>query len=350
VGTISLESLRAIHGILERRILEASGAAYKEIANKRLSELARGEYGIYLPEDVNFVGIAESSARAAGLPNPEDDAYVLLEQVLTRAPKTTDLTGLNRDYARATVLASLVRHLRDQGMSLKGVLAHPTVKELLDRYKIRASTAENFYNGKRPNKQINVERLWKPSGRDNALASYDPSKGALSAYLKTVLRNQAHDLKRVLDQESDVLSHSLRFKTGPDDDQPGIDPERSPEFSVDAHSEIESRLMVGDFRRKLKAKNPRYLELLSLLKDEELDISRERDHAALQRQLGIKDRADLLKLRDSFLHDLRLIFRSLDADAPLAESLLRAASARSDVPSPMREIEYLLALLSKRAS
>ncbi len=112
MGTISLESLRAIHGILERRILEASGAAYKEIANKRLSELARGEYGIYLPEDVNFVGIAESSARAAGLPNPEDDAYVLLEQVLTRAPKTTDLTGLNRDYARATVLASLVRLFR----------------------------------------------------------------------------------------------------------------------------------------------------------------------------------------------------------------------------------------------
>lgn len=323
----------------------AGSAEYRTIVNRHLSDIARDKYRIDLGADtLNFTSISEGAARSAGLPNPEEALFVLLDNVMTRAPSTTDLTGLNRDFVRRSLLASLVHHLREKRQSLSKILKNPVVIELMERYSISKNDLEAYFKGKPANKIVkNLERLWHPSGRTNPFESFDKSKGSFATYIKRILVNEAHDLKRLYDRESDVISHALQLKSDPDDDADrGIDPERSPEFSVDPSDEIDVHLMADQFRRKLRAKNPRYLDLLKLLKDENLDISRPRDEATIQRKLGLKDRAELHLLRDGFLRDLKAVFRSLGADTDTAERLLRIA-ARSKVSREIEAVERLLA-------
>jgi hypothetical protein len=330
-----VEVLRSLADWLEERnesnstetiCKSGSGESYRRIVNQRLLELAK-ESGIEVSKPINFVGIAESAARTSGVPNPSEAAFVLLDQIITRTPSTTQVHELNRDYARGTVLASLVQYLRDQKRySLSRVLDDSRVTQLLQLYRIKPSTVEGYFKGKAPNKVIDITRLWTPKGRAGALSSYDPSKGSLEGYLKTVLRNAARDMKRAIDQESDVLSGALSFKQDPEDTT-GIDPERTPELSVEPGIETDVRLTIERFRNSLRRKNPKFLDLLRLIRDEGLDPTRTKDLPRIKKELGMQNPDEFKAFRTQFLTALSSALKenSEDSDSEVARGLLLTA-------------------------
>ena len=310
------------------KCIVASEKSYRHLVNKKLTELAQKEYGIKMSEVANFTGIAEKSAHEAGLPNPETDALVLLDLVLTRQPKTTDLTNLSKDYARSTVLASLIRHLKTKGLSLKETMLDPKVKELGQRYSIRDQTIERYFNEDiPPNKEIDIERLWKAKGRSSLLENYDPKRGSFSSYLSVTLRNEARDLKRQIDRESDVLSNAIRIREHTSEEDEGIDPERNPAFAVERSNEVDAGLMASTFRRELSKRNPKYLELVRLIHSGDLDPTRERDFPQLQQELGMATRGEFLSFRNKFFEDLKQVFREIEASDSDARLLLRLAKS-----------------------
>jgi hypothetical protein len=346
-----VEILRSLADWLEQRTesnsteticKSGSSESYRRIVNQRLLRLAE-ESGIEILKPINFVGIAESAARTSGVPNPSEAAFVLLDQIITRTPSTTQVHELNRDYARGTVLASLVHYLRDQKRySLSRILDDSRVTQLLQLYRIKPSTVEGYFKGKAPNKVIDITRLWTPKGRTGAFSSYDPSKGSLEGYLKTVLRNAARDMKRAIDQESDVLSGALSFKQDPEDTS-GIDPERTPELSVEPGVETDVRLTVERFRNSLRRKNPKFLDLLRLIRDEGLDPMKNHNIARIQRSLGMNTRIETEELILRFLKTLREEFdsRDLKESEPLTMGLLKFAvgfvgSNQTRMQSPLR--------------
>jgi hypothetical protein len=328
-----VELLRYLVEALEEQIAQdfqtakRASSEYRRIVNQKLNELAVDEYGIELKEPVNFVGIAEAAARSSGVPNPSEAALVLLDQVITRTPSTTQIHELNRDYARGTVLANLVHYLREKKrFGLTRILEDSRVSQLMQLYRIKPATVEGYFRGKAPNKEIDITRLWEPKGRVGALASFDSSKGSFEGYLKTVLRNAARDMRRVLDQESDVLGRAVPIKVSPDDTS-GVDPERTQELSVDPGVESDVRLTVNRFRQRLRQRNPKYLEMIRAIRDQGLDPSLPRDFPRLQKALGIQDREKFKEFRNEFLSDLRDTLSEY-SDGPTSElstGLLRAA-------------------------
>lgn len=329
-----VELLRYLVKALEEQIeqdfhtTKRASSEYRRIVNQKLNEFAVDEYGIELKEQVNFVGIAEAAARSSGVPNPSEAAFILLDQVITRTPSTTQIHELNRDYARGTVLANLVHYLREKKrFGLTRILEDSRVSQLMQLYRIKPATVEGYFRGKAPNKEIDITRLWEPKGRVGALANYDPSKGRFEGYLKTVLRNAARDMRRVLDQESDVLGRAVPFKVSPDDTS-GVDPERTKELSVVPEVESEVRLTVDHFRRSLMQKDPRYLELLRLIRDQEINPKSPRDLAKIQKILRIESKANTAKLVDSFLEAIHEELDSigLNAENETTHGVLRAAT------------------------
>lgn len=328
-----VELLRCLVEALEEQIEQdfqtskRASSEYRKIVNQKLNELAVDEYGIDLNEPVNFVGIAEAAARSSGVPNPSEAAFILLDQVITRTQSTTQVHELNRDYARGTVLANLVHYLRDRKRhGLSRILEDSRVSQLMSLYRIKPATVEGYFRGKAPNKEIDITRLWEPKGRVGVLASYDPSKGSFQGYLKVALRNAARDMRRALDQESDVLGRAVPFKVSPEETS-GVDPERMKELSVDPGVETDIRLTVDRFRNRLRSKNPKYLEMLRVIRDQGLDPSLPRDYPRLQKAIGIQDREKFKEFRNEFLADLRDTL-SEHSDGPTTElstGLLRAA-------------------------
>lgn len=316
-----VELLRCLVEALEEQIEEdfqtskRASSEYRKIVNQKLNELAVEDYGIDLNEPVNFVGIAEAAARSSGVPNPNEAAFILLDQVITRTQSTTQVHELNRDYARGTVLANLVHYLRDRKRhGLSRILEDSRVSQLMQLYRIKPSTVEGYYRGKAPNKQIDITRLWEPKGRVGALASYDPSKGRFEGYLKTVLRNAARDMRRALDQESDVLGRAVPFKVSPEDTS-GVDPERMKELSVEPGVETDIRLTVDRFRNLLRSKNPKFLEVLRLIREHGYDPTIKSDLGRMQSLLGIDSDQEMIELRDAFISEIEVSLRKLGLES-----------------------------------
>jgi len=320
--------IKTLEQLEQARCIVGSDTAYRAIVNEKLTNLARREHGIELPRVINFTGIAEKSARDAGLFNPSSDAFILLDLILTRKPKTTDLHGLSKDYARSTVMASLVRHLKSKGLSFEQIMNHPKVQEIRDRYSIMVRTIERYYTGNTlPNKEIDVERLWKAKGRSSLFENFEPSRGSFSSYLAVALRNEARDLKRQIDRETDVLSKAVRIKDPLSGDSKGLDSERSMQFAAPPSNEVDTKLMVERFRHELTKRDPKFLQMLRLIQSQDLDPFNERHLQRFQNGLNLTTRAEFIRFRTRFFEDLKNAFKEVEADNSEALTLLKIASA-----------------------
>jgi hypothetical protein len=334
-------ALSLLAKINTRTILADVDSGFDAILNKKLVELAANN-GVELNPNENLVGAAMDAAKRSGAQGHEqirDVAMDAIHRVITRNPSDGGFKELAKDYARNTVLVSIVLDLKSKGMSMDDVKKDSRVLELCQHFNIRPSTVEKYYSGAvKPNREINdlgMIGLRNTKQRSHVFEEFKKEHGStFNSFWYSVLRHEALNIVAEYGKEMNkALNDAMKIVPEREQGEDGYSPGTVSEAILgdeDAKTNVtESKMMARKLKDELKKLNPDYVTILKLMNDNHLDVTKRTDYKYFMKAFGMADEAAFLRLQKSFLSDLKRAFSTLDiSDFSEAHEVMKYARVR----------------------
>jgi len=322
-----------------RSVIADVDRAFDKILNEKLIELAANN-GVELAPNETLVAAAMDAAVKSGVTTREEVRMTALEainRVITRNPSEGGFKELAKDYARNTVLVSIVLDLKAKGHKLDEVKKDSRVLELCEHFNIRPSTVEKYYEGKvKPNREIDdlsMIGLRNTKQRAAIFEEFKKEKGAtFKSFWYTVIKNECRNIVAEWKTEKNkAVSEAMKIVPENDSD---VDPGRvhhevhESELSDNKPNVAESKMMAKKLKEELKKANPDYIKVLKMMNDDHLDITHRSSYKFFMKALGITDEAAFLRFQKAFFTDLKRAFQSLDVQHDEAQELLKYAKIK----------------------